>query len=95
MVKNGATVVIGGLIEDRIEENTREVPGLSSIPLIGGLFRSKTRGSGNSSTAEKTELVIFLTPHIISGDEPKDLLTVEKIAHDIAMKKLTKELDET
>lgn len=85
MVKDGATVLIGGLIEDRKEENIKEVPGLSKIPLVGGLFRSKTKGS--TSNPEKTELVIFLTPHIITGDEPKGLLTVEKVAQDVAMKK--------
>lgn len=85
MVKDGVTVLIGGLIEDRIEEKTKEIPGLSKIPLVGGLFRTKTKGS--TTNPEKTELVIFLTPHIITGDEPEDLLTVEKVARDMAMKK--------
>lgn len=88
MVKDGATVMIGGLIEESIQENTREVPYLSRIPLLGHLFKSKTRGSGDSSNPEKTELVIFLTPHIISGDDTRDLLTVKDVAHGVVMRKI-------
>ena len=91
MVKDGATILIGGLIEENIRENTKEVPGLSKIPLIGGLFRSKTRGSGDSTNPEKTELVIFLTPHIISGEEEKSSLTVEKLTQEHEIKKIESE----
>ena len=91
MVKDGATILIGGLIEENIRENTKEVPGLSKIPLIGGLFRSKTRGSGDSTNPEKTELVIFLTPHIISGEEEKSSLTVEKLTQEDEIKKIESE----
>ena len=63
------------------------MPGLADIPLIGNLFRSKTIGSGDATNPEKTELVIFLTPHIIDGAERRDLLTVNKIAQDIAIDK--------
>jgi len=87
MVKDGATILIGGLIEDSQVENTKEVPGLSNIPLVGNLFRSKSRGSGDS-TPEKTELVIFLTPRIITGEKDQNMLTVDKVAHDLAMNKI-------
>ena len=66
MVKDGATLVIAGLIENREEEEIKQVPGLGSIPGVGSFFRSRTRG--NTDNPEKKELVIFLTPHIISGD---------------------------
>jgi len=85
MVKNGATVLIGGLIEENIRENVKEVPGLANIPLLGSLFRSRTIGSGDTTNPEKTELVIFLTPHIIDGQESKDMLTVGKVAQDSAI----------
>jgi len=88
MVKDGATILIGGLIEENIRESTREVPGLARIPFLGRLFRSETRGSGDSTNPEKTELVIFLTPHIISGDRTEELLTVKGVAHDLAMNKI-------
>ncbi|NQT95200.1 MAG: type II and III secretion system protein [Candidatus Omnitrophica bacterium] len=87
MVKDGSTILIGGLIEETSQNNVKEVPGLANIPFIGNLFRSKSKGSGDT-TPEKTELVIFLTPHIISGEEGKDLLTVDQVAHGIAMEKL-------
>jgi len=67
MVKDGTTIVIAGLIEDRQAEVINQVPILGSIPLLGALFRN--RSTGSSSDPEKNELVIFLTPHIISGEE--------------------------
>ena len=93
MVKNGATVLIGGLIEENIRENVKEVPGLANIPLIGNLFRSRTIGSGDSTNPEKTELVIFLTPHIIDGEDPSDLLTIGKVAQDIAIDEFLGEMN--
>ena len=95
MVKDKATILIGGLIEDSERENTREIPGLANIPIIGGIFRSHSKGSLDSKP-EKTELVIFLTPHIITGEEAKDMLTVDKVAHGMVMKKIeaNKELSE-
>ena len=66
MVKDGTTIVIGGLIENRQSETINQVPSLGNLPVVGALFRNKTIGS--TSEPEKKELVIFLTPHIISGD---------------------------
>jgi type IV pilus assembly protein PilQ len=90
MVKNGSTVLIGGLIEENIRESVREVPGLANIPILGNIFRSRTIGSGDSTNPEKTELVIFLTPHIISGEEKKELLSTDQVAQDRALEKQQK-----
>jgi type IV pilus assembly protein PilQ len=90
MVKNGSTVLIGGLIEENIRESIREVPGLANIPLLGNLFRTRTIGSGDSTNPEKTELVIFLTPHIISGEEKRDLLSTDKVAQGRTLEKVLK-----
>ncbi len=84
MVKDGATVLIGGLMEENIRETVKEVPGLADIPLLGNLFRSKTIGSGDSTNPEKTELVIFLTPHIINGEDTNKLITVDEVAQERA-----------
>ncbi|MBI4309694.1 MAG: type II secretion system protein GspD, partial [Candidatus Omnitrophica bacterium] len=65
-VKDGVTIIIGGLIKDEVKNNRNKIPVLGDIPLVGKAFRSETR-----STA-KTEIVIFLTPHIISGDVRAD-----------------------
>ncbi|MFH1867715.1 MAG: secretin N-terminal domain-containing protein [Candidatus Omnitrophota bacterium] len=95
MVKDGATIMIGGLIEETDQESVKEVPGFSRIPFLGNLFKTKSRGSGDASSAEKTELVIFLTPHIITGDETKDLITVKDVAHGAVMKKIKADADLT
>jgi general secretion pathway protein D len=58
-LSDGEVAVMGGLMEDRINYTTNEVPGLGSIPLIGNFFRNR------DDTSTKTELVIFLKPTII------------------------------
>lgn len=95
MVKDGATVLIGGLMEENIRESVREVPGLANIPLLGNLFRSRTIGSGDSTNPEKTELVIFLTPHIIDGEEMAQGLTLDKVAQNKAMEGIAEKADKT
>ncbi|MDZ7411893.1 MAG: hypothetical protein ONB51_21970, partial [candidate division KSB1 bacterium] len=63
MVKDGVTIVIGGLIKDQKIVSENQIPLLGSIPGLGFLFRSK------STRLVKTELVILLQPQIITGDE--------------------------
>ena len=67
MIKNGETLVIGGLISDNKVKNESKVPILGSIPFVGRLFRH------DSVENVKTDLLIFLTPHIITPttDEEK------------------------
>jgi len=62
MVKDGVTIVIGGLIKDEKIDTRKRVPVLANVPLLGALFRNR------DDLVRKTELVIFLTPRIISGD---------------------------
>jgi general secretion pathway protein D len=57
-IRDGQTIVIGGLMQDRKTQTLRRVPVLGSIPVIGALFRRTT------DDTEKTELLIFLTPHV-------------------------------
>lgn len=66
-VKDGNTVVMGGLIKDDKETNVNKIPFLGDIPLLGALFRNQSR------TATKKEIVIFITPHIISGESSVNL----------------------
>ena len=61
VVPSGKTVVIGGLMEDQEREEVRMVPLLGSIPVIGRLFRRTIKSKS------KTELLIFLTPHVVTG----------------------------
>jgi MSHA type pilus biogenesis protein MshL len=63
MVKDGTTIIIGGLIKDETVRTTKKVPLLGDIPLLGIAFRQV------KEEKEKTELVVFLTPHIVTGDK--------------------------
>lgn len=62
-LKDGETIILGGLITDEQVVNYNKVPFFGSIPLLGHLFRSR------SHDTRKTELVIFITPHVFYGDE--------------------------
>ncbi len=64
LVENGGTVVIGGIFTMDEQENVSKVPLLGDIPVFGNLFKSKTR------TSSKTELLIFLTPKVVSERAP-------------------------
>ena len=61
-VKDGVTIIIGGLIKDESLDSNDRIPVLGNIPVLGKLFRKESRSTS------KSEIVIFLTPHIISGD---------------------------
>ena len=63
-LRNGETIIIGGLMQTRREKVQSGVPGLRSIPLLGRLFTKY------SDVERKAELVIFLTPTIIAGQPP-------------------------
>ena len=70
-VRSNQTVVIGGLMQEVETESESKVPILGDIPLIGALFRNKRK------TKRKTNLLIFLTPHVI--DSPDDLQEIYKV----------------
>ncbi|SDH61974.1 MULTISPECIES: type IV pilus secretin PilQ [unclassified Duganella] len=60
MVDNGGTVVLGGIYQQTERSTTDKVPLLGDIPVLGYLFRS------NSRTNDKTELLVFITPKIVT-----------------------------
>ena len=62
---DGQTVIIGGLMQNQKTQTESKVPLLGDIPLLGNLFKRKIK------TNTKTELLIFLTPHIVY--EPSQL----------------------
>jgi len=62
MVKDGETIVVGGLIKTNDETTVDKMPIVGDIPIIGALFRHKT------STKEERELIVFITPRIIGFD---------------------------
>ncbi|MDH5526912.1 MAG: hypothetical protein OEY97_06330 [Nitrospirota bacterium] len=65
IVQDEQTVVIGGLVSDQVTDSVKKVPILGDIPLLGWLFKSRSKES------TKTNLLIFLTPHVIR--DPEDL----------------------
>ncbi len=60
LVENGGTVVIGGIFELTERESENKVPMLGDIPVVGNLFKQRTR------QAEKQEMLVFITPKMIS-----------------------------
>ena len=64
LVENGGTVVIGGIYEQSDREDETKVPLLGDIPVLGNLFKQKTR------TANKSELLVFITPKMLTNGAP-------------------------
>jgi general secretion pathway protein D len=62
IVRDGHTVVIGGLIDDSFSESENRIPCLGDIPGLGWAFRSMNRGR------EKTNLYIFMTPRVVRNE---------------------------
>lgn len=59
LAQNGSTVVIGGIIQQRLQENKDGIPVLGEIPILGPLF------ANTGKTNNRTELIIAITPHVI------------------------------
>ncbi len=68
VVRDGQTVVISGLMEETEEDSVAKMPVLGDIPILGWLFKHKSR------TIKKTNLLVFITPHIV-----KDFVQLSKI----------------
>jgi len=64
MIKDGETIIIAGMIENKKGQAKAQIPMLGQIPLIGMLFKSQTQ------LMETKETIVFLTPRVIGGDEP-------------------------
>jgi len=67
-IKDGQTVVIGGMVKDETATTEKKIPFLGDIPFLGALFKRKEVGSTENPT-EKTDLLIFVTAHIIKDDD--------------------------
>jgi len=65
-VRDGVTVVMGGLVQDSKTTTRNTVPILGDIPLLGKLF------SGNYTDRERTELVFFVTPRVVTDGGPAE-----------------------
>ncbi len=85
VVKDGETVIIGGLFRDLVTTTKQQVPVLGSLPLVGVLFR------GTHDSVERQEVFIVLTPHIIDTPEEacgNEALEETRRAYDSALDNL-------
>lgn len=83
VVKDGMTIILGGLRRDDYSSTTKGLPRLMDAPVVGNLFKNR------SESAQKTEIVIFITPRIITGDkditrEPLPLKPMRLVAPSVA-----------
>ncbi|WP_431603432.1 type II secretion system secretin GspD [Bordetella petrii] len=72
LVDDSQIIVLGGLIEDVVNDTTKAVPVLSSIPFIGNFFRYDSRSHS------KTNLMIFLRPHILRTPQDSASMTLDR-----------------
>jgi general secretion pathway protein D len=72
VVKDNQIVVIGGLMQENEEETVTKMPVLGDIPILGWLFKTK------NVKKNKTNLIVFLDPHIIKGPERLSEITRAK-----------------
>lgn len=72
MADDGATVILGGLIDEDVQESVQKVPLLGDIPILGHLFKS------TSNTKRKRNLMVFLRPTIVRNGQLMDDLSKEK-----------------
>ena len=72
MADDGATVILGGLIDEDVQESVQKVPLLGDIPIIGHLFKS------TSNTKRKRNLMVFLRPTIVRDGKLMNDLSKEK-----------------
>jgi general secretion pathway protein D len=79
-VRNGQTIVIGGMIQDQKTDTINKVPVLGDIPLLGYLFRHTV------TDKKKTEVLIFLTPLVAMT--PEDLKALSKVEEESAGEEL-------
>ncbi len=74
IVKDAETVVLGGLVQDTRQGSNVRVPCLGELPLVGAFFRSTSESKG------KTNLLVFLTPHIVENTEEARQLYLQRRA---------------
>ena len=68
-VKSGNSVLLGGLIQDQDNRNAQGIPILHELPVIGALFGNR------ADTTARTELIMFMTPYVLSSDEETSDIT--------------------
>lgn len=71
-IEDGLIVALGGLLEDRFDNSTEQVPGLGSLPVLGHLFKYE------SQRQVKTNLMVFLRPVILRDQRAADTVSIDR-----------------
>jgi len=71
-MKSGSTIVIGGLIRDDKTTIEKKIPLIGDLPLVGGLFKFQRE------RLQKTNLLIFITPHVLGSQQDLEQITERK-----------------
>jgi general secretion pathway protein D len=71
-MRSGSTIVIGGLIRDDKTTIEKKIPLVGDLPLVGGLFKFQR------NRLQKTNLLIFITPHVMGNQEDLEQITEKK-----------------
>ncbi len=88
IVKNGETVIIGGLVKDKTSKTVTKIPFLGDIPILGNLFRH------TKEDKDKISLVIMITPYIVKRSEDLGKLKEALGKLDMIEKNLAYQIDE-
>ncbi|MBE7942847.1 type II secretion system secretin GspD, partial [Ramlibacter aquaticus] len=72
LVDDGSIVVLGGLLQDDYSESNQQVPVLGDVPVLGELFKTRTR------TRKKTNLMVFLRPVVIRDSGQSDAISLDR-----------------
>lgn len=72
VIDDGATLVLGGLLKDEFSNGDSQVPLLGDIPVLGNLFKSRSR------SRNKTNLMVFLRPVVIRSQDESNALTADR-----------------
>ena len=68
-LRNGATVLLGGLISEETSRGNSGVPGLKDIPILGHLFSNQNQGGG------RRELIVLITPYLVNDNTDAEAVT--------------------
>ncbi|MEQ1823759.1 MAG: secretin N-terminal domain-containing protein [Fimbriimonadaceae bacterium] len=71
-VKDGETIILGGIIRNTVSTTVKKIPLLGDIPILGQLFKSTDK------TSQKTELLVFLTPRVVRNPDDASKLRIDE-----------------
>jgi general secretion pathway protein D len=72
VIDDGSTLVLGGLLQDQVNDGVTKVPFLGDVPVVGNLFKTRSR------ERSKTNLMVFLRPVVIRDQAGSNNLTIDR-----------------